>query len=91
MSFFRWFVDIWLRFSVWYEGRRDTIAGLHAEIARLRREKQLSDEDYRGQIKMQAQQIEAMAELHQKLRSHIKADIALNNRIAAEATQSRQT
>ena len=83
MNVLRWFVDIWLRFSTWCRTRRDTIERLEARIEHLQRVHRVESEDLRDQIKIKDKQIALMALAHERHRSIIAADIAVNARARA--------
>lgn len=86
MGLLRYCVDRWLRFSVWWSTRRDTIARLAAEIERLNRLHQQEVDALSGQLRIKQEQVAAMAEMLEHIRSITKANLALNQRTIAEAT-----
>lgn len=85
MRILRWFVDTWARFQNWYASRRDTIAGLQAEIERLKADHRREVDDLRGQLAIEQKHSEIFAKLNSVHVSLIEAEIAIQKRREADA------
>lgn len=87
MKVLRYFVDLWARFSSWYALRRDTIERLEARIDHLQRTHRLELLERDEMLAIKDRTILLMAMAHERNRSIIAADMAVNARVAADAVE----